>query len=201
MKRSLKETLSLVNCILISVLAVLSLAVLATDIIINKVSDLVGVISEVTSVLFLLVVASFFLKGRTNNTFNILAVGLLLLNLFVMPLIRGMVSSDISSWFAIIPMFGIGAVFFILLILESRKQTKGLWTAMFVLAIIMVIGGVFLGFVLGYLNLFLGAIASMGEGYAFLVLVLLFVYMILEVIIVPVVLLLYTISLKRERGY
>jgi len=201
MKRSLKETLSLVNCILISVLAVLSLAVLATDIIVYQVSDLVGVISEVTSVLFLLVVASFFLKGRTNNTFNIFAVGLLLLNLFVMPLIRGMVSSDISSWFAIIPMFGIGAVFFILLILESRKQTKGLWTAMFVLAIIMVIGGVFLGFVLGYLNLFLGAIASMGEGYAFLVLVLLFVYMILEVIIVPVVLLLYTISLKRERGY
>jgi hypothetical protein len=186
---------------LISVLAVLSLAVLATDIIVYQVSDLVGVISEVTSVLFLLVVASFFLKGRTNNTFNIFAVGLLLLNLFVMPLIRGMVSSDISSWFAIIPMFGIGAVFFILLILESRKQTKGLWTAMFVLAIIMVIGGVFLGFVLGYLNLFLGAIASMGEGYAFLVLVLLFVYMILEVIIVPVVLLLYTISLKRERGY
>ena len=201
MKRSLKETLSLVNCILISVLAVLSLAVLATDIIVYQISDLMGVISEVTSVLFLLVVASFFLKGRTNNTFNIFAVGLLLLNLFVMPLIRGMVSSDISSWFAIIPMFGIGAVFFILLILESRKQTKGLWTAMFVLAIIMVIGGVFLGFVLGYLNLFLGAIASMGEGYAFLVLVLLFVYMILEVIIVPVVLLLYTISLKRERGY
>lgn len=201
MKRSLKETLSLVNCILISVLAVLSLAVLATDIIVYQISDLMGVISEVTSVLFLLVVASFFLKGRTNNTFNIFAVGLLLLNLFVMPLIRGMVSSDISSWLAIIPMFGIGAVFFILLILESGKQTKGLWTAMFVLAIIMVIGGVFLGFVLGYLNLFLGAIASTGEGYAFLVLVLLFVYMILEVIIVPVVLLLYTISLKRERGY